>query len=354
MIRRLLTAALLLAQFTSHAGSLAPACDASARDRAVREQGFVEINGQPQWLTVTGQDCRNPVLLFVHGGPGNPNTPFADALFGAWAKDFTLVQWDQRGAGRSYGRNLPVRELAPAEFDGTPLTLDLLAADGIAVAEHLRRRLGHAKLILTGGSWGAALAVEMAHLRPGLFHAYVGVAQLVGPADLAASHALALQRARELGDQPALDTLQALGAPPWTDPRSFGKLRRILRGYEARRTAPGPAWTPAADHAGPQDAAAYEAGEAFSFLKFVGLQGDGMLWQLDLPGRRTKLALPVFLVQGEEDLLTPAAVTQAWFDRLTAPAKKLVIVHRAGHDPNGPLLDAQWRVLKDAVLPLAR
>lgn len=348
MIRRLLTAALLLAPLWS---SAAPDCQPGT---PVREQGFVQINGIPQWLTITGQDCRNPVLLFVHGGPGNPNTPIADTLFGAWARDFTLVQWDQRGAGRTYGKNLPVRELEPAEFNNTPLTLALMAADGIQVAEHLQRRLGQARVVLTGSSWGSALAVEMAHLRPELFHAYVGVSQLVGPADLAASHALALQRARELGDQPAIATLETLGAPPWTDPRSFGKLRRILRGYEARRTDPGPAWKPAADYAGPQDAAAYEAGEDFSFLKFVGFKGEGMLWQLDLPGQRTQFKLPVLLVQGEEDLLTPPGVTRAWFDRITAPRKKLITVPRAGHDPNGPLLDAQLKLLKDDVLPLAR
>ncbi|MFG6412643.1 alpha/beta fold hydrolase [Roseateles sp. DC23W] len=354
-MRTLLAALLLLSPLLGFAAEpLAPACAPGAGERAVREQGFVEINGIPQWLTITGQDCRHPVLLFVHGGPGNPNTPFADALFGAWAKDFTLVQWDQRGAGRTYGKNLPVRELEPDEFARTPLTLALLAADGIQVAEYLQRRLGQRQVILTGSSWGSALAVEMVHLRPELFHAYVGVAQLVGPADLAASHALALQRARELGDPQALATLQALGAPPWTEPRSFGKLRRILRGYEASRTDPGPAWKPAADYAGPQDAAALEAGEEFSFLKFVGFKGDGMLWRLNLLDERTRLKLPVFLVQGAEDLLTPPTVTRAWFDRLDAPRKQLVTVPRAGHDPNGPLLDAQLRVLKDGVLPLVR
>ncbi len=357
MIRRLLTvvATLLLTPLTGHAAEpLAPPCEAKATDRAIREQGLVAINGIPQWLTITGRDCRKPVLLFIHGGPGNPISPFADALYGAWAQDFTLVQWDQRGAGRTYGRNLPVRELEPREFENTPLTLSLMAADGIAVAEYLEQRLGQRKLILTGSSWGSALAVEMAHLRPELFHAYVGVSQLVGPPDLTASHALALQRARELGDQAAIETLRSLGTPPWQNPRNFGQLRRIVRRYEALRTDPGPDWRPAAGYAGAQDQTAYEAGEDFSFLKFVGFKGDGMLWQLALQEQRTRLRLPVFLIQGEEDLLTPPAVTRAWFDSLQAPRKKLVTVPRAGHDPNGPLLDAQYRLLRDEVIPLAR
>ncbi|GGD39180.1 alpha/beta fold hydrolase [Pseudoxanthomonas indica] len=63
---------------------------------AVDESGFVSIGGIRQWVTIEGQDCRNPVVLMVHGGPGNPNTPFAHTVYADWTKDFTLVQWDQR------------------------------------------------------------------------------------------------------------------------------------------------------------------------------------------------------------------------------------------------------------------
>lgn len=356
MIRSLLSAILvLLAPSMGHAAdALNPACAPKADRPAVQEQGYIPLNGIEHWLTVQGDDCRNPVLLFIHGGPGNPMSPFAEKVYGDWARHFTLVQWDQRGAGRTYARNLPVRELEPEEFERTPLTLALMAQDGIAVAEYLQRRLGHAKLILTGSSWGSALAVEMAHQRPDLFHAYLSVAQLVGPADLQASYALAAQRASELGDAAAQATLQRLGPPPWKDPRSFGQLRRLIRGYEARRTEPGPAWRPAPAYATPEDEAALEAGEDFSFLKFVGYRADGMLWRLDLATQRTQFKLPVILVQGEEDLLTPPAVTRAYFERLTAPYKKLVTVPRAGHDPNGPLLATQLQLLKDEITPLVR
>ncbi|MBI3347525.1 MAG: alpha/beta fold hydrolase [Burkholderiales bacterium] len=322
--------------------------------RAIREQGYVTLNGIPQWLTITGQDCRNPVLLFLHGGPGNPLSPYADAVYGAWAKDFTLVQWDQRGAGRTYGRNLPVRELEADEFERTPLNLALMAADGIAAVEYLQQRLGQRQVILTGSSWGSALGVEMVSLRPGLFHAYVGLSQMVGHRSLDASYAAMLQRAQDLGDQPSLAVLKTIGPPPWQNPRHFGQMRRILRGYEAQRSEPAPAWRPAAEYAGAPDRAADEAGEDFSFLKFVGLNGDGMLWQLKLDEQRTRLAVPIFLLQGAEDLLTPPAATQAYFDRLEAPRKQLVMVPKAGHDPNGPMLAAQQRLLLNDVLPLTR
>nr|WP_207383809.1 alpha/beta fold hydrolase [Xanthomonas citri] len=91
-----------------------------------------------------GQDCRNPVVLIVHGGPGNPNTPFAHRLFGSWTRDFTIVQWDQRGSGKTYAASKPA--------DGEPLTMQRLTLDGSEVARYASQRLGKPKLILMGGS----------------------------------------------------------------------------------------------------------------------------------------------------------------------------------------------------------
>ncbi|GGY05004.1 alpha/beta fold hydrolase [Pseudoduganella dura] len=82
--------------------------------QAVDEAAFVPVNGIEQWVTIKGRRCSNPVVLFVHGGPGNPLSPFADRLFAGWERDFTLVQWDQRGSGMTYGRKPPPEE--------TPLT----------------------------------------------------------------------------------------------------------------------------------------------------------------------------------------------------------------------------------------
>jgi len=73
----------------------------------VKEEMFVRIGGIDQWITIKGDDRNNPVLLFLHGGPGDALSPFADAMFAGWEKDFTLVQWDQRGAGRTYGKSDP-------------------------------------------------------------------------------------------------------------------------------------------------------------------------------------------------------------------------------------------------------
>lgn len=302
------------------------------------------IGGIQQWITIEGQDCANPVVLIVHGGPGNPNTPFARTLFGPWTKDFTVVQWDQRGSGKTYAAN------QPGEND--TLSMGLLAGDGVEVARYITRRLGKRKVILMGGSWGSALAVHMAQAQPDLFHAYVGTAQLVNYSDaVEASYALTLGLARSAADADSTGKLEALGPPPWSNPRSFGILRRITRKYEALKTDPPPAaWRkPLAGYDTPAYEAAYEAGEDYSFLQFVGPAGDGMGPRIDLRTLGTTFEMPVFLLQGDEDLVTPPEISRAYFDSLTAPTKAFIRLPRTGHDPNPTMIDGQLQVLKSRV-----
>lgn len=103
--------------------------------------------------------------------------------------------------------------------------------------------------------------------------------------------------------------------------------------------------------AAPQALADAEQGEEYSWLQFVGLKNDGMAATIDLPQLVSRIALAVYLLQGTEDLLTPPEVTQSYSDSLQAPDKALVLVPLAGHDPNEPMLAAQWQVLKERVLP---
>lgn len=312
--------------------------------KAVDEAGFVTIGGIPQWIVVEGKDCANPVVLIVHGGPGNPNTPFAHTLFGAWTAEFTVVQWDQRGAGKTYGASQPSED--------TRLTVEQLAQDGVEVARYVTQRLGKRKVILMGGSWGSALAVHMAQATPGLFHAYVGTAQLVNfHANMQASYQRTLELARAAQDADSTAKLEKLGPPPWTDPRGFGILRRVTRKYEALATDPMPkGWLrfgPGYDT--PAYEADYEAGEDYSYLQFVGLKGDGMGPGIALARLGTRFAMPLFLLQGDEDLVTTPGISRAWFDSLEAPRKAFLRMPRTGHDPNPTMMDTQLDVLRSRV-----
>lgn len=312
----------------------------------VNEQGFIEARGIKHWVTMEGSNCANPVVLYVHGGPGNPLTPFGAALFATWRERYTVVLWDQRGSGMTYGANPPPED--------SPLSIEQLRDDGIAVAEKVAAQLGQRKLILMGSSWGSVLAVHMAQARPDLFHAYVGVSQVVSEREnMVDAYQGVLALARKANDAEHQPKLEALGSPPWTNPRNFGIMRRAIRKYEglATEAAPRQWWQRPAIYSTPKALADYDAGEDYSFLQFVGLHGDGMQSKVDLYALGTSFKLPVYLVQGEQDLLTSQAVTRRYFEQLKAPQKDMVVVPHAGHDPNGPLLDAQFRVLEQRVRP---
>jgi pimeloyl-ACP methyl ester carboxylesterase len=281
------------------------------------------------------------VVLFLHGGPGNTLTPFAEAIYGRWAEDFTLVHWDQRGAGRTFGRSRPPEDAV--------LDVQQMAQDGIAVAEYVAALLAKKRVILTGGSWGSVLGVHMAKARPDLFHAYVGVSQLVNKVEnQASSYSRMLALAAAAKDDTTIAALEAIGAPPWRNPRHPGVLRRAARAYEAKAVTPAPAdwWIRSPAYKTEEAILEYEAGEDFSFLQFVGLDDDGMFSTIDLAKLGLKFAIPVYIIQGAEDLVTTEDVTRRYFERIKAPKKKLVIVARAGHDPNEAIVAAQYRVLR--------
>nr|WP_227254240.1 alpha/beta hydrolase [Xanthomonas vasicola]MDO6947940.1 alpha/beta hydrolase [Xanthomonas vasicola]MDO6951223.1 alpha/beta hydrolase [Xanthomonas vasicola]MDO6959992.1 alpha/beta hydrolase [Xanthomonas vasicola]MDO6968472.1 alpha/beta hydrolase [Xanthomonas vasicola] len=121
----------------------------------------------------------------------------------------------------------------------------------------------------------------------------------------------------------------------------------MTRKYEALSTEPAPEdwFTFAAEYDTPDYRAAYEAGEHYSFLQFVGLAGDGMGPQINLRTLGPQFAMPVYLIQGEQDLVTPAQISKAYFDGLSAPSREFLLLPRTGHDPNSPMTEAQVKVL---------
>ena len=129
---------------------------------------FVAVGGIKQWITIRGQNRDNPVVLFLHGGPGTPTNLLDFPFAKAWTPTFTLVQWDQRGAGKTFGSGGTA---------ATDMTIARMAQDGIELTQFLREHLQKDKIIIVGHSWGTILGIHMVKARPDLFYAYVGAGQ---------------------------------------------------------------------------------------------------------------------------------------------------------------------------------
>ena len=140
----------------------------SSAAHRIQEASFIRVGGIDQWVTMRGDDDRKPVLLVVHGGPADVQSPFV-ATYAPYERDFVLVQWDQRGAGRTF---------AKVGASASELTLERTINDGIELAEHLRKRFPKNKLVLLSHSWGTVIGAGMASQRPALFNAYAGTGQV--------------------------------------------------------------------------------------------------------------------------------------------------------------------------------
>ena len=176
--------------------------------RAIDEQGYVLIGGIDQRIAIQG-DSTKPAILYLHGGPGEAQSPFLNT-FAPWRHDFTVVNWDQRGAGKTFEKN----------GEATPdVTLHRLTEDAVDVTRHALNRLGKRKLILVGQSFGAMLGLMVVRRAPELYYAFVGTGQFVNN-ELTMKYREQWARAQaaathDAAGLKALDDVQALSVNDW-------------------------------------------------------------------------------------------------------------------------------------------
>jgi pimeloyl-ACP methyl ester carboxylesterase len=289
--------------------------------KGIDEAQYVTIGGIEQWVTIRGWDRDNPVLLFLHGGPGDVTSNWTFSLFAPWEKHFTVVQWDQRGAGKTLRKTGP--SVAPT------MTVDRLVQDGIVLSEYLRKHLLKDKIVIVGHSFGTILGLGMARARPDLFYAYVGTGQVADETrNYFAAYDALLEKAQTLGNQQALDDLKRVGPPPYKSYEGYGVQRRWANAFEGadqflnetlgfKLVAPG--YTI-------QDFNDSEEGQMFS--------GEHLVRQTKSSGPKElglEFSIPMFFIQGAEDFTTPTALARSYLDAIKAPRKEFVTINNGGH-----------------------
>jgi pimeloyl-ACP methyl ester carboxylesterase len=293
--------------------------------KGIDESMFVPIGGINQWITIRGQNRDNPVVLFLHGGPGTPTNLLDFAFAKAWTPSFTLVQWDQRGAGKTF---------AQGGTSAAAMTIDRMTQDGIELAQYLRGRLGKNKVVLVGHSWGAILGVHMAKARPDLFYAYVGTGQVADAQENEAlNYARVLQKAHDLGDTKALAELEASGPPPYHAMKALTTQRIWAQAYEHADTYE------AAGQASSLYAPGYSIGDLYHTIQsirftldtYIGPTMSGPVMSVNLKMLGPDFAIPVFIFEGPDDYITSPELAKAYVDTLNAPQKEFVMLPAGGH-----------------------
>ena len=319
----------------------------NARDYAIStpkgidEGSYVNIGGIEQWITIRGEDRSNPVLLFLHGGPGDVTNPWSFAFFAPWERYFTVVQWDQRGAGRTLRKT--------GEAVASTMTVARMTQDGIELAEYLRKHLGKDKIIVVGHSFGTILELGMVRAKPELFYAYVGTGQVADEAkNYSAAYDALLQKAQATGDQQAIEDLKRVGPPPYKSSEGYGVQRKWSNKFEGSYEF----------LYGTTGLALVAPGGSIQDLNddFDGqILADVLVPQTKSMGQAElglESSLPMFVFEGEEDFTTPTALARQYVESMKAPRKEFVTIS-GGHFAVFTHSDQFLQELVKRVRPLA-
>ncbi len=304
--------------------------DAAGRPIAgsLSEKVFVEINGTRQGMIIQSTDVTHPVLLFLHGGPGMPefflNTTHPSGL----EQDFTVVWWDQRGAGLSYDPDIPPDSLTVAQ----------MIADTVAVTQYLLQRFGQEKVYLLGHSWGSFLGLQVARAAPELFHAYIGMGQVSYQLrSEVAAHRIMTEQYRARGDSAMVRKLQAAPVSMTQGPSTaYLRLRDdAMHGLGVGTTRDMatvisgvfvPVW----------QCRAYTLREKIRIWQGMRWSRK-LLWQdfitTDLSTRVRELAVPMYFFTGRYDLTANHDLAAAFFDQISAPVKGFYTFENSAHSP---------------------
>ncbi|MFK7975200.1 MAG: alpha/beta fold hydrolase [Halioglobus sp.] len=301
----------------------------------------VTINGDQQWIYLRGHDQNNPVLLYLHGGPGMAELPTARAFGTEIEKSVTVVHWDQRGSGKSRdGRAKPEN-----------LTIQTYLDDVLALTHQLRERFGKEKIYLVGHSWGSLLGALTVRDNPELYHAYVGIGQIANMYDNErVSLAFAQAEAAKRGNADAQQALADIDINTYSHDLAQMTVQRTWLyafGGGIRLSAM-------------QDLIlAYVTSPEYTLLDLWRLlQGSdalpARLWAevmpYDLLRQAPEFQIPIYFFAGENDYNTPSELAAAYLESLGAPHKELVWFEGAAHLLNFSSSEEYQRALLDKVL----
>lgn len=289
---------------------------------SIAEVAYRHLGGLDQWVMIRGRSVGNPPLILLHGGPGWSET-WLFRRFNAPLEDgFTVVYWDQRGAGKSYDHTL----------SRSSMTLEQLISDLDELVDQVRERLERPQVAIFGHSWGSVLGVLYATRSPEKVAAYVGAGQIGDwRAAESASYERALAEAQRLAKRRAESRLRAIGPPPYGADAVFTERTLSLR--LSGGMSPGVLWGVGRALLGGKEHSLLELPGAWRGFHFTMEAMWPEVSPLNLLDLAPALEMPVFFLLGRRDPWVPPETSAAYFDALSAPEKKLVFFERSGHEP---------------------
>ncbi|MFX1318899.1 MAG: alpha/beta fold hydrolase [Promethearchaeota archaeon] len=291
----------------------------------------ITLGDLKQWIFIRGTDQNNPVLLFLHGGPGAPLLGMSSSrkYDAELIKHFTVVHWDQRGAGKSFNRDIPVDSM----------TLDRFVEDCNELIDYLRNRFHTQKVFIVAHSGGTIIGIKTAYKYPEKIHAYVGVAQEINSYEQQKiSYNFLVEEAEKSGEVGRQNAIKAIGPPPYESPKTFLKMEGHITHYGGFvRDKPIRQMIPLVLYflTSPE----YSLSEGIRTLRNKGLHFTmKTMWEelknVNLIKEIQSIRVPIYFFEGKYDVVTPTVLVEKFYDNLDAEkGKKLIIFEDSGHMP---------------------
>lgn len=291
----------------------------------------ITLGGVKQWIFIRGMDQKNPVLLFLHGGPGAPAPGMSSSRYldAELIKHFTVIHWDQRGAGKSYHRDIPVHSM----------TIDRLVEDCNELIEHIQKRFKTKNVFIVAHSSGSVIGIKTAHKYPDKLYAYVGVGQIINNHEqLKIAHNFIVEKAEQSGDVKAQNAVRAIGSPPYDTPEELFEMQNYIF------RSGGVIYDDGIKHIGSLllsyfTSPEYSLSEGFETAMMKGLDFSiRAMWDeinsINIEKEIQSIKVPVYFFEGKYDMATPTVLAENFYTSLDAPkGKKLIMFENSAHVP---------------------
>lgn len=294
----------------------------ASKSTAVNEQIFIPLGGEEQYVEITGASSELPVLLFIHGGPGWPQTPLLRYFNADLSKHMVLVAWEQSGCGKSWMKNP----------DAKNISLEQLVSDAHELTQVLKKKFNQDKIYIAGFSWGSVIGLKLVEKYPDDYKAYFGISQLVNINEsVKVSRKWIRDQAKANNDQLSLRTLDSIDKRRAckTDMECFFKQHGVLKKYRGdihTKEAEQEIEKAMVHYADYKD---YDwMGGFFNSVKY--LEKD--LFAYDLSSIND-VKIPMYFLAGRHDWNIPASVTENYYNNLKAPKKEMIWFENSGHEP---------------------
>jgi pimeloyl-ACP methyl ester carboxylesterase len=295
----------------------------------------IKLGGAEQWILLRSENIKNPVLLFLHGGPGTSEMSLVRKYnMAALEKHYTVVLWDQRGAGKSY----------PAIKNSSAMNIEQFISDTHELTLMLCQRFNKEKIYLAGHSWGSALGVLTVKQYPELYYAYIGIGQVVNMLEgERISYEWTLAQAIKAKDNKSIKKLAAMGAPPYSGNWQSKTItqRRILGKYGGEVYGNSKGGFPVTIKSLLR-ATEFSWIDRINFFRGI-LSTMRLMWpqimKINLMEQAPELKVPVYFLEGRYDYEAPSVLAEQYYNLLKAPFKEIIWFENSAHFLNAEEAD---------------